>query len=163
MPVIIKNWSFAWRSYSLLFLLLLQRTLPSREKEYMAVASIASMATTWVHSTYLMWFLKTRGSEKFKSSGKGKKMQSWYPNWGPVAPSTEREREGGSGWLQCSSKVAWCPLRETALLLVKPGEGWLLDMLWRQIQLPVSPQPHPLLIFWCINRVIAQDNITFTS
>ena len=95
--------------------------------------------------------------------GKGKKMQSWYPNWGPVAPSTEREREGGSGWLQCSSKVAWCPLRETALLLVKPGEGWLLDMLWRQIQLPVSPQPHPLLIFWCINRVIAQDNITFTS
>ena len=51
MLVTLKNRSFAWRSYSLLFLLLLERTLPSREKEYMPVASIASMATTWVHST----------------------------------------------------------------------------------------------------------------
>ena len=54
MLVTLKNRSFAWRNYSLLFLLLLERTLPSREKEYMAVASIASMATTWVHSTCLM-------------------------------------------------------------------------------------------------------------
>ena len=70
MLVTLKNRSFAWRNYSLLFLLLLERTLPSREKEYMAVISIASMATTWVHSTCLMWFLKTWGSERFKSSGK---------------------------------------------------------------------------------------------
>ena len=46
MPATMKNLSFTWSNYSLLLLLRLQKTLLSREKEYMPVASIASTATT---------------------------------------------------------------------------------------------------------------------
>ena len=163
MLVTLKNRSFAWRSYSLLFLLLLERTLPSREKENMAVASIGSMATTWEHSTCLMWLLKTWGSERFKSSGKkvGKCRAGTQTEvlWPHRQRGREKEEVDGYSVLPRLPDVN----SETALLLVRPGEGWLLDMLWRQIQLPVSPEPPPLLIFWCINRVIAQDTSTFTS
>ena len=40
MPATMKNLSFTWSNYSLLLLLRLQKTLLSREKEYMPVASI---------------------------------------------------------------------------------------------------------------------------
>ena len=103
MPVTIKNWSFAWRNYSLLFLLLLERILPSREKEYMPAASIASMATTWIHSTCLMWLLKTRGCERFKSSDKkvgkcraGIQTEVLWPHW---QRGREKEELGGYGVL----------------------------------------------------------------
>ena len=45
-PATMKNLSFTWSNYSLLLLLLLQRTLSSREKEYMPIASIAATETT---------------------------------------------------------------------------------------------------------------------
>ena len=164
MLVTLKNRSFAWRSYSLLFLLLLERTLPSREKENMAVASIGSMATTWEHSTCLMWLLKTWGSERFKSSGKkvGKCRAGTQTEvlWPHRQRGREQEELCGYGVL---------------LRLPDVHSGRPLSCWWNQVRddcwtccgdrfSSLFPLSHPpLLIFWCINRVIAQDTSTFTS
>ena len=127
--------------------MLLQRTLPSREKECL-LDPLLPQQPHHVGIIRLMCHLKTLGSESFKCSGtKLEKCRAGTQTkilWPHHQWQREEEEWGGS---QCFSKVPWCPLRQTALLLVKPDERWMLVMLWIKVQLPSSPLLLPLSCF----------------
>ena len=76
-----------------------------------------------------------------------RKMQSWYPNWGPVAPSPVRERAGGMGWLLVFLQGPLMSTQADSSPVVKPDVGQLWVMLWIQVQLPASLLPSPLTCF----------------
>lgn len=146
-------------NYSLLLLLLtFQRTLASQGEaiyacclhgfhvnHMMCAARISS--DTWGHRTLGDLNPQEQSLENTELVPKPR-------SYGPIA--TEGEQEEGGGY-QCSSEVPWSPLRQTALLLVKPDEGWGVIMFWRHVCL-CFPSDHSLTLFSTQNiRVCAPD------
>ena len=114
----------------------------------MPVGSLASTATTSCghHPSHVtpedpgFWGFKSSGTKLGKCRAGTQTKVLWpHHQWG-------REQEEWGGY-QCPSKVPWCPPRQTALLLVKPDERWMLVMLWIKVQFPSSPLLLPLSCF----------------